>query len=305
MKKIAYLLNGRLKKKDELIGRLRQRLAGQVEQQVYITAATGDGIRLGQAAIEAGADFLIAVGGDGMLNELVNGYMNRARSHRENAAIGLLPYGTANDFAKTIGMRKDVEQLAQLIENTRTRRVDVGEIRYQSDEGEAKTRYFINIADLGIGGQVARTVNRGNRLWGANLTYRKAIIQAFFTYKHIKVRLTSDTYQWQGPILSLCMANGRFFGSGLCIAPQAEVADGQIQLVILGNVTLTDYLRNLSAIKRGDLLDHPEIHYQKVSSCRIESGDRECPVNMDGEFIGYAPIEMNVLPQTLKILQGY
>ena len=304
MNKIAYILNGRLRKKDELIRRLSQRLSGQHELQFYTTAAAGDAIPLGQKAVEEGSDYLVAVGGDGMLNEVVNGYMNSNKMVRENVVVGLLPQGTGNDFSKTIGIRKDIEQHARLIQNNQTQPVDVGEIRYRSLEGEGKTRYFINIAEMGIGGQVVRTVNQNNRFLGPDLSYKKAIIQSFLTYKHVKVRLTSEAYQWEGPILSLCMANGRYFGSGLCIAPQADVADGQIQLVILGKVTLMDYLKNLSRIKKGEIIDHPEIHYGKVSYCRIESIGGECPVDMDGEFVGYAPIEMKVLEHALEFLRS-
>lgn len=150
---------------------------------------------------------------------------------------------------------------------------------------------------------VVKKVNESSKFLGADLTYTKSILQAFFTYKHSKVRLTSDNFQWEGPILSLCMANGRYFGSGICIAPQAEVADGQIEIVIMGNVSIMDYLKNMSKIKKGKILEHPEIRYEQVRSCRIEALDAECPVDMDGEFIGYTPIELNIKEHALNFLR--
>ncbi|MCH8240748.1 MAG: hypothetical protein IIB62_12015 [Proteobacteria bacterium] len=238
-----------------------------------------------------------------MLNEVINGYMNSDEALRENVTVGLLPYGTGNDFSKTIGMRNDIEQLAGLIENDQTQPVDIGEVQYKSHEGVTKTRYYINITDIGIGGLVVKTVNQSSKFLGPDLTYKKAILQAFFTYKHAKVRLTSDSFQWEGPILCLCMANGRYFGSGMCIAPQADVSNGKIQLVIFGNVSLMDYLKNMSKIKKGEILEHPEIHYEQVTSCRIEALDGECPVDMDGEFIGYAPLDLNIHKHAIKFLR--
>ena len=302
MQKITFILNGRLRKKDQLKCNINQRLLDQFTIDYCETRSQGDAIQLAQGAIEDKTDHLIAVGGDGMLNEVVNGYMNSDEALRKNITLGLLPYGTGNDFSKTIGMRNDIEQLAGLIENDQTQPVDIGEIQYKSLQGVTKTRHYINITDIGIGGLVVKTVNQSSKFLGPDLTYIKAILQAFFTYKHAKVRLTSDSFQWEGAILSLCMANGRYFGSGMCIAPQAEVADGKIEIVILGNVSLMDYLKNMSKIKKGEILEHPEIRYEQVRSCRIEALDGECPVDMDGEFIGYTPIELNIKEHALKFL---
>ncbi|MBW8049706.1 MAG: diacylglycerol kinase family lipid kinase [Cytophagales bacterium] len=309
MKKVTFILHGRLRKKELLKNKINQRLSGQFELQYFQTGASGDGIHLAKLAVEGQTDYLISVGGDGMLNEVVNGYMNCTATFMlqsqgvTNPALGLLPYGTGNDFSKTIGMRKDIEQLARLIENDQIQPVDIGEVQYRSHEGETKTRYFINITDLGIGGQVVKMVNQSSKFLGPNLTYKKAIICSFFTYKHKKVSLTSDSFQWEGPILSLCMANGRYFGSGICIAPQADVSDGKIQLVIMGNLSLIDYLKNMPKIKKGEILEHPEVHYEQVHTCRIVPLEGECPVDMDGEFIGYAPIELRIHKHALKFLR--
>ncbi|MCH8317606.1 MAG: diacylglycerol kinase family lipid kinase [Bacteroidetes bacterium] len=315
MKKITFILHGKLRKKDQLKNKINQRLSGQFELQYFQTGGPGDGIHLAKLAIEGQTDYLVSVGGDGMLNEVINGCMNctaafmlqsqgvKNPARVSNPIIGLLPFGTGNDFSKTIGMRKDIEQLARLIENDQIQPVDIGEVQYISHEGETKTRYFINITDLGIGGEVVKIVNQSSKFLGPHLTYKKAIIQSFFTYKHKKVSLTSDSFQWEGPILSLCMANGRYFGSGICIAPQADVSDGMIQLVIMGNLSLIDYLKNMPKIKRGEILEHPEVHYEQVHTCRIVPLEGECPVDMDGEFIGYAPIELRVHKHALKFLR--
>ena len=90
----------------------------------------------------------------------------------------------------------------------------------------------------------------------------------------------------------------------MCIAPQASVFDGKMQLVILGNVTLLDYIKNLSRIKRGEIIDHEEIQYAKAKTCRIEAIGQQCALDMDGEFVGYTPLKMEILPSEVNMLVG-
>ncbi|MFH1320651.1 MAG: diacylglycerol kinase family protein [Bacteroidota bacterium] len=329
MKTISFILHGKLKRKDQLKHQINQRLSEQYKINFCETSGSGDAIHLARNIIKDRADYLISVGGDGTINEVVNGYMNSDESLRDNVTVGILPYGTGNDFSRTIGMRKDIEQLAEQIENDRIKPVDIGEVQYRSFAGETRTRYYINITDLGIGGLVVKTVNKSSKILGPYLTYNKAIIQSFLTFKHKKIRLTSDSFQWEGPILCLCMANGRYFGSGICIAPQADVSNGKIQIVIFGNMSLIDYIKNISRIRKGEILEHPEVRYEQVRSCRIEpldpspalpegegvparrlstslregaGGWAECPVDMDGEFIGYAPVELKIHEHAVKFL---
>jgi len=302
MDKIAFVLNGNLKGKKKLISEIITKASVHSEVSFYETQAVGDGITLSKKAIDEGFRFIISVGGDGMLNEVVNGFMKVDEDKRENITLGLLPRGTGNDFAKSIGVNYDIDQLISLIKNRSSHPIDVGKISYQSVSDEPAMRYFINITDIGIGGHVVRNVNRSNKWLGADLTYTKSIVKAFFSFKHAKISVSSPDFNWEGVILSLCMANGRYFGSGLCIAPQANIADGKIQLVILGNFSLMDYLKSMSRIKRGEIIDHPEIIYKKVESCSIRPIRGECPIDMDGEFIGYAPLQLDTMKGAIKLL---
>jgi diacylglycerol kinase family enzyme len=166
------------------------------------------------------------------------------------------------------------------------------------------SRYFINIADVGIGGVAAKMLNKSSRLLGASFTYHKVILQSFFSYKPVKIALKSADYSWNGEILSLCMANGRYFANGMCIAPEANISDGKIQLVIMGKVSILDYILNLSKIKRGIALEHPEVTYVKVDSCTIEAEELTCPIDMDGEFVGYAPLQLSIKKHSLMFLKA-
>ena len=161
-------------------------------------------------------------------------------------------------------------------------------------DGEELKRYFINITDVGLAGYIVQNIDLSGTFINGYLTYQKAIIQTFLTYKHIKVRLESAEMNWEGSILSLIMAKGKFFGTGLCIAPHANIDDGKLGLVLIGDVSLWDYIRNLGKLKKGLKLEHPEASYHTIGGCKITPIEGECPIDMDGEFVGYAPMEVPV-----------
>ncbi len=253
-------------------------------------------------AIEAGTAYVIIVGGDGSVNEAINGYMMIPEAMRVATVLGVLPMGSGNDFARSLQVSKDLKGLYTLIHNRSIMKVDVCKMKYQGLGHETEYRYFINISDIGLGGLAAVHVRNSPKILGPNLSYAKAIISSLLTYKKQPISLKSPEFKWEGEIMSLCMANGKYFGSGMCIAPEACLNDGLIQLIILGNIRLSDYLKNLPKIKRGEKIKHKEVSYTAVSSLSIESKGAECPIDMDGEFIGHTPIEVEVLPEVVKML---
>lgn len=301
MKKISFIINGTAKGKDRLIGKLRENLIGH-EVIFYETTYAGEAMDLAQKAVTNSTDILIAVGGDGSLNEVVNGCLRCEPELTQEVTMGVFPFGSGNDFARSIGVSADVEQLHDLINSNTTVPVDIGKVHFTNSEGGPAQRHFINIMDVGIGGNVAVTLSRSPRFLGPHINYHRAILQSFLTYRPMEVTLNSENFNWKGHILSLIMANGKYFANGMCIAPQASVTDGGIQLVILGNVSVWDYLMNMAKIKRGEIIDDPEITYVKVNSCHIDAEKFSCPIDMDGEFIGYAPLKLEVMKGALRFL---
>ncbi len=301
MKKVTFIINGTAKRKDRLKKNLLANLSTH-EVNFLETTYAGEATELAQKAIEGGTDYLIAVGGDGSVNEVVNGCMNCDTELLKNVTVGVYPYGSGNDFVKSLGVTKDMAQLNELINKNSTTQVDIGKVDYVGLDGQAATRHFMNIMDVGIGGDVTELLSRSSRFMGAKFNYHKAILQSFLTYKPVEVSLKSDDFNWNGHTLTLIMANGRYFANGMCIAPQASISDGMVQLVIMGKVSIWDYIMNMSKVKRGEIIDDPEITYVKVNSCSIDAKEKTCPIDMDGEFIGYAPLELSILPKALGFL---
>lgn len=300
--KVAFILHGKLKRIEQLKMKLVQAMPEGFVAEFHATQKPKHATELTTHALTNGAQYAIAVGGDGLLNEVANGYMQCSDAVKKQTAIGVFPKGTGNDFCKTVGIKADTTQLAKLLQQNCVKPVDVCHMRFRDVQHQPTERYYINIADIGIGGYASQRVNNSSKILGSTLSYVKAIILTFLSYKHRRVRVTAENFTWEGKVLLVVMANGRYFGSGLCIAPQAAPDDGKLQLVLLANVTLLDYLKHMGEVRRGELIQHPEVQYMESSYCNIEPIE-ECTIDMDGEFVGYGPIEAKVVAKAVRFLR--
>jgi len=298
---ISFIIHGKIKRKETLRKKILEVLPSGFEISFLETQRARHATELTLQALTSGADYAIAVGGDGLLNEVINGYMQCPEAVRRKTAVGIFPAGTGNDFCKTIGIKADFRQLAKLLESASVKPIDVCHMRFLDVNLKPAERYFNNIADIGIGGYASQRVNSSSKILGATLSYVKAIVLTFLSYRHRRVRITAENFRWEGKVLLAVMANGKFFGSGLCIAPQAEPDDGKMQLVLLANVTLFDYLKHQGEVRRGEIILHPEVQYLQSSWCSVEPLE-ECTIDMDGEFAGYGPLEARVLEKSVRFL---
>jgi len=302
MEKVVFIINGRLGNTQVIQNRISSSANGDLDISFLPTKSSLDAIDLAERAILDGAAYIISVGGDGMVNEVVNGYMRSPEELRKNVALGVYSAGKGNDYVKSLGTGGGLKELFELINGFKTRLVDVGLVKHIGLNRKESLRYFNNITDIGLAGYIVQNIDLSGTFINGFLTYQKAILQTFFTYKHIKVRLESAELNWEGSILSLIMAKGRYFGSGLCIAPHANLDDGKLGLVLIGQVSLWDYVKNLGKVKKGIKLDHPEASYHTIGDCKITPLEGECPIDMDGEFVGYGPLEISVIPKAARFL---
>ena len=299
--KVTFIILGILYRKEKLKKEILKVFYPDYQVVFKETQISISATNLAVEAISEGTDFLISVGGDGTMNEVVNGFFI-SKTIKE-IPIGLLPYGSGNDFARTLGCNRSIFKLFEAIKKRKTIKSDAGEVSYLGFEGMIRKRIFINITDVGIGGMVSKNVNKSDKKLGAGFAYVKAILKSFLLYKHKYIRLEAENFQWEGKVLSLCLANGRYFGGGMCIAPEADIADGKMDLVLLANVSLLDYIKNVSKVKKGKKIKHPEVSYHKTSFCKITSTDKDCPIDMDGEFIGYTPLELKLMPLSVTLIK--
>lgn len=305
MEKISFVLHGKIRGKKLLINEIKRLLSAENELAYYETKKANHAESLTTKALTDGCDYLIAVGGDGTLNEVVNSYLKGGGSRVYGAVLGVLPWGTGNDFARSTGNEKSVEHLAALIKAKSVRMVDAGEIEYTHEDGETTKEYFDNIADFGIGAEVVSRVNAvylRKVILGGKLLFFFTTLRTILTFKHKPMIVNFDGQKWEGKIISLVIANGQFFGSGMGIAPEAKIDSGKFQLVIFGNLSVLDYLKHYGRIRKSEHLDLQEVQYHMASQISVESLGNRAVLEADGEVGGSAPVTFTCLPGVLPIL---
>lgn len=298
--KIIFIIHGRKRGVNQLLTRLHKTCGEAGLQQVWFlsTLRPKHAVELARQAVENGCDYLMAVGGDGTLNEVVNGMMQSKVPASAYPVLGLLPFGSGNDFARSAGLTAHPDRLLGLLKTRSIHRIDLGKVVL---EPTGEIRFFVNIAGLGLGPEVVRGMEQASGRLGPQLTYFTHILKGFFSYTKKHVRCSSGTWQWEGPLLQMAVAKGRCFGNGLCIAPDARLADGQFQLALFGNLSLWDYLKNLGNLKKGQPVLHPQVTYLKAREVRVESPDG-CGIEADGEYVGQAPAIFSILPGAIRFL---
>ena len=297
---IVFVVNN----KNNRLAKVLPRLAHYCEQaklgrvQFLSTLRKKHAIALAKEATENGCDYLVAVGGDGTLHEVINGMLQANTPANAYPTVGLLPYGSANDFARTAGITNSIAALIALIQANATQKIDLGKIIIQQTQ---ETRYFINIAGVGLGALVAQNLERSSSVLGPGFNYYKHIIKGFFSYVKKEVSCTSSTWQFKGKLLQMAVANGRYFGNAICIAPDAKLTNGQFQLAIFGDLSLWDYLKNFGNFKKGVRINLPQVSYHTVNEVLLESKD-SCGIEADGEYVGLAPATISVVPKAIRFL---
>ncbi|UCD62166.1 MAG: diacylglycerol kinase family lipid kinase [Flavobacteriaceae bacterium] len=297
---IVFVINNKNNRLAKVLPRLRnccgERNLGNV--QFIITQRKKHAIELARHATEKGCDYMVAVGGDGTLNEVINGVLQSNIPTNEYPTIGLLPFGSANDFARTAGISNSIEELIASIQSNTSKNIDLGRIIIQQTR---ETRYFINIAGVGLGAEVAQNLEQSSSVLGPGFNYFKHIIKGFLSYAKKEVSCTSSTWQWKGKLLQMTVANGRYFGNAICIAPDARITDGLFQVSIFGDLSIWDYLKNYGNLIKGVKINLPQVCYHSAREVLIQSND-SCSIEADGEYVGLAPAVIEVMPKAISFL---
>ena len=248
-----------------------------------------------------GFDLLIGVGGDGTLNEISNGFFHPRSGKAINidAAVGIIPSGTGSDFIRFMKLPRDFEKSAARIKNANNRKIDMGRITYGGGDGP-RTKYFINVADFGLGAEVIRNVSAIGSTRRSALTYYRGLLSTIMKYRSKKVSLTIDGGKTlQGEYLIGAVANGRVFGGGMVIAPQAEPDDGYFDLVLIDPMGKLEVLANSRLLYAGTIERNPKVHILKAKHIKVESPD-EVRIEYDGELGETLPAEFAIVERALN-----
>lgn len=268
----------------------------------YITSGPGDAILLTKEAIVKGASLVICVGGDGTLNEVVNGYMEQKNSARADLRLGFVPNGTGCDFARTVLIPRDIEESINLIVTNKVRSIDVGRLGFKDHNGFSCSRFFLNIAGFGLGGEVVEKVNRTTKAFGPFLSFIWATLISIFLYEKKLITISiDDSFKEKIAIWNIVVSNGRYQGGGMLMAPDASIDDGLFNVTIVGDLNLTEVLINLPKLYNGKIYD-----IKKVTSHtgkKVEAlSEQDVLFEIDGEQPGMLPVVIDMLPDALNII---
>jgi YegS/Rv2252/BmrU family lipid kinase len=306
--KVGVIMNpvaggGRLRRHWPEIGAALKSAFGDFDLRE--TQAPGDGVTLTMDLAANGCGLVVAAGGDGTVNEVACGLISAAEEGNR-AALGVLPCGTGTDFARGIGLDGGFEAAIGRMTGSKGRAIDAGRVYYVDDHCALASRHFINIASLGVSGAVARAVNadeRRGRVSATALFYWRTVAE-FIRYRFQDVRITVDDGEpVEARIALVAAANGKFFGAGMMVAPDAVLDDGQFDIVILRAAGKLGLIRDISLLYGGRHRNHPAVTILRGRKVMVEplgNGDRML-VEADGESPGCIPATFEVLPGAITL----
>jgi diacylglycerol kinase (ATP) len=269
-----------------------------VTPDVVETVAAGDATRIARDAAETGRRLIVAVGGDGTVNEVVNGLVDAETGtvRGDDPVLGVVSAGSGCDLARTFGLDRDPETLARHLVGPGTTRIDLGRARLIGLDGRPATRLFANIAEVGFGGTVARVARRLPAALGQR-RYTLGIIVAWGSFRRVPMEVTHDGGVHAADLCNVVVANGQFFGGGLKVAPRSLPDDGRFDLQAWGG-TVTDVVRASRQLRDGSHLQRPDVRAWPSASVRVVAR-RRVVVEADGEVLGEAPVDFDILPRVL------
>jgi diacylglycerol kinase (ATP) len=274
--------------------------AENFEYDFALTERRGHASELARAALDAGHELIVAVGGDGTLNEVVNGMMRDGKAINPRAALGVITSGTGEDFVRTSGLPRDSLASARHLAHANASRViDIGEIVYRAD-GTETHRYFANVVGMGFDGEVIERTERGGKRASGTIPYLTTLVTTIFSYQNKDVTLKIDDQTIQGRMNSVIACNGQYFGGGMRVGPNATLDDGKLDVIVLGDFTVAEVLMNTPKIYNGTHLTHPKVSEYRGTTVSVESKQRML-IEADGELLGEGPATFRVFPGALKL----
>lgn len=283
------------KKWPQIMGRLKS-IGLAFEHD--LTEAPEHAIELAKSAARKGYELVVSVGGDGTLNEVVNGLYDAGSLG--DVRLGIIGTGTGSDYIRTVGVPRHYEEACQCLMNQRNLLVDLGIVEYASN-GRLMKRVFVNFAGLGFDAEVVKATTQRFKALGSMPSYLMGLLTTLLFYKNREVSLKLDGKVDNRKVCTIVMSNGKYGGGGMFIAPNADPTDGFLDVLIIGDLSKPDLLWSLPRIYRGTHLTHPKVTVKRVREVDIESSQHML-LQADGELLGDTPASFHVLPAALNIV---
>lgn len=264
-----------------------------VNAETLETKRPGHAIELTRSAIKTGAKTVVAAGGDGTINEVVNGFFEGEREISHEARLVIIPHGTGSDFAKILNLPGDERKAAAIIHHGEAQMVDLLKVRYTNADRSASVRYSINVTSFGMGGMVAARVKR---------SYLFATLHTALQFRGNSVTLTIDGMDSVAErILNVAVGNGQYHGGGMWACPGASIDDGFLDVTVVRYLSLFELLKGIPTLYNGAILTHPKVKGYRAK--RVEATSNETVlIEIDGEPVGRLPVEISIVPKAVRVL---
>lgn len=265
------------------------------------TGRRGQAIDYTDEAIEKGFRRFISVGGDGTLNEVVNGIFIRNRVPANEITIAMIPVGTGNDWGRMFGIPSIYEGAVKVIAEGKTMLHDIGLVDYFEGE-QSRRRYFINITGLGFEALVVKKTNRQkDRGRNSKAIYFFNILSSLVSYRITAADIIIDGRKSSADIFSINVGNGRYCGGGMRQTPDALPDDGLLDVTVIKEMGRLEIIKNLRLLYDGTILSHPKVDGYRCRNLKIES-ESLLFIESDGELLGHTPAEIGIIPSAVNIV---
>jgi YegS/Rv2252/BmrU family lipid kinase len=268
----------------------------------YLTAKSGDATQITRANLAEGTEVIVCVGGDGTLNEVVNGFMDEDGPLRTDAVLGFIPNGTGCDFVRTAFIPRKIEQSLDTIKEGHISVIDLGRLRYHDHHGSRGSRYFHNIVSFGLGGEVDERVNKSSKVLGPFISFIWSTLVSIFFYGKKRIRLkVDDIFDDTVIAWNIAVANGQYHGGGMRVAPDAVVDDGLFHITVIGDLSLPEVFRHLPKLYNGRIKEIKKVLI--ITGRNVQACSEQCVLlDVDGEQPGRLPIDIDMKPGALRMI---
>ncbi len=274
----------------------RRAAAAGLEGNTLFSERPGHLAELAREAALGGAELLVVVGGDGSVNEVANGLVGLGRQPE----VAIVPRGTGWDFSRTFGIPRKIDDAVRVALEGDVRTIDLGRASYRAWDGSDATAVFANVASAGMSGAIAKRANETTKALGGKASYLWAIFAVFSGWRASELEVAVDGERRSGRMFDVVVANGRFFGGGLEICPDAKPDDALFDVLTIGDVTKRDLVLTVPKMYRGTHLPHPKAELLRGAAVTVTS-DTPLPIELDGEQPGTTPVTFEVVAEAFRL----